>query len=216
LPVFAYRAITHHTSSVPGGIRTHGLHRDRVASTPDCSTRTFERGGQFRVPHSQCPGWDSNPHPLGFKPSRSAIVGAPGRQHLLLITLSKRKPWDSNPQATRSRLPVFKTGSSSGRMASVKLRGLESNQRTPGSEPGVTYQQRLPRTVLSAEFGARSEERICPHRPSWQFRAPRSPLRAAQGSGRRIRTSASWFKARRPALSRSPNAANDECLSPNV
>lgn len=30
----------------------------------------------------------------------------------------------------------------------AKLRGLESNQRPPGSEPGVTYQQQLPRKVL--------------------------------------------------------------------
>ena len=39
-----------------------------------------------------------------------------------------------------ARPPVFKTGSSSGRMTSVldKLRELESNQRPPGSEPGVT------------------------------------------------------------------------------
>ena len=35
--------------------------------------------------------------------------------------------------------PVFKTGSSSSRMTSVlRLRKLESNQRPPGSEPGVT------------------------------------------------------------------------------
>ena len=42
--------------------------------------------------------------------------------------LSERKPWDSNPQVA-VRPPVFKTGSSSGRMTSVhELRGLESNQ----------------------------------------------------------------------------------------
>ena len=43
--------------------------------------------------------------------------------------------------------PVFKTGSSSGRMTSVhsiKLRGLESNQRPPGSEPGVTTSSNYP------------------------------------------------------------------------
>jgi hypothetical protein len=44
--------------------------------------------------------------------------------------------------------PVFKTGSSSGRMTSVKLRELESNQRPPGSEPGVAYQQQPPRSVV--------------------------------------------------------------------
>ena len=55
----------------------------------------------------------------------------------------KRKPWDSNPQTARPS-PVFGTGSSSGRMASVKLRGLESNQRPPGSEPGVTTNSNYP------------------------------------------------------------------------
>ena len=45
--------------------------------------------------------------------------------------------------------PVFKTGSSSGRMTSVKLRGLESNQRPPGSEPGVATSSNHP-AVFSA------------------------------------------------------------------
>ena len=40
--------------------------------------------------------------------------------------------------------PVFETGSSSGRMTSVKFRGLESNQRPPGSEPGVTTSSNCP------------------------------------------------------------------------
>jgi hypothetical protein len=31
------------SASVPDGIRTHDLHRDRVASTPGCSTRTIHR-----------------------------------------------------------------------------------------------------------------------------------------------------------------------------
>ena len=47
--------------------------------------------------------------------------------------------------------PVFKTGSSSGRMTSVhsiKLRGLESNQRPPGSEPGVTTSSNYPGILL--------------------------------------------------------------------
>ena len=38
-------------------------------------------------------GWDSNPHSTGFKPGRSA-VGVPGP--------SRRKPWDSNPQAAQA------------------------------------------------------------------------------------------------------------------
>ena len=50
--------------------------------------------------------------------------------------------------------PVFKTGSSSGRMPSVvfhKLRGLESNQRPPGSEPGVTTSSNYPGSSLSRD-----------------------------------------------------------------
>ena len=75
--------------------------------------------------------------------------------------------------------PVFKTGSSSGRMTSVRVA-----QKAPGVgiEPTTSwfrarrhYQQQLPRNVFHAS------------------------------SGRRIRTSIAWFKARRPTVSRSPN-----------
>jgi hypothetical protein len=59
------------------------------------------------------------------------------------------------PTIRSGRTPVFETGPSSGRMTSLnlrirrsQLRGLESNQRPPGSEPGVTYQQQLPRSVF--------------------------------------------------------------------
>src|SRR6266576_1868861 len=62
---------------------------------------------------------------------------------------SQRKPRDSNPQAALVPPPVFETGSSSSRMTSViwdatKFRGLESNQRLPGSEPGVTTSSNCP------------------------------------------------------------------------
>ena len=79
--------------------------------------------------------------------------------------------------------PVFKTGSSSSRMTSVdlKLRGLESNQRPPGSEPGVTTSSNYP-------------GQCCPSRHA----------RRCKGSGRRIRTFIAWFKARQPTVSRSP------------
>jgi hypothetical protein len=41
--------------------------------------------------------------------------------------------------------PVFKTGSSSIRITSVcQFRELESNQRLPGSEPGVTTSSNCP------------------------------------------------------------------------
>ena len=45
--------------------------------------------------------------------------------------------------------PVFKTGSSSGRMTSVELRGLESNQRPPGSEPGVATSSNHPAVLFT-------------------------------------------------------------------
>ena len=43
---------------------------------------------------------------------------------------------------------VFKTASSSCRMTSVKLRELESNQRPPSSEPGVTTNSNYPASFL--------------------------------------------------------------------
>lgn len=79
--------------------------------------------------------------------------------------------------------PVFKTGSSSGRMASVvKLRGSESNQRPPGSEPGVTTSSNYPGSCFL----------------SGHHFVPMS-------SGRRNRTLVSWFKAKGLAISRSPS-----------
>ena len=53
--------------------------------------------------------------------------------------------------ATVQPAPVFETGSSSGRMTSVlnfQFRGLESNQRPPGSEPGVTTSSNCPGSHL--------------------------------------------------------------------
>ena len=86
--------------------------------------------------------------------------------------------------------PVFGTGSSSGRMPSVshKLRGLESNQRPPGSEPGVTTSSNYPGSSWNQRHVVCVAVRVC-------------------SSGRRNRTSVSWFKARRPAASRSPIVA---------
>ena len=69
---------------------------------------------------TQYPGWESNPQAPGFKPGRSA-VGVPGPTEAEAVGLEPT----SGPRPP----PVFKTGSSSGRMTSVfKLRGLESNQ----------------------------------------------------------------------------------------
>ena len=60
--------------------------------------------------------------------------------------------------------PVFKTGSSSGRMTSVaniaiKFRGLESNQRPPGSEPGVTTSSNYPGSFVSLDTTVASQVR---------------------------------------------------------
>ena len=64
------------------------------------------------------------------------------------MVVFQRKPRDSNSQVA-VRPPVFKTGSSSGRMTSdCKLRELESNQRPPGSEPGVTTNSNYPASFL--------------------------------------------------------------------
>jgi hypothetical protein len=67
------------------------------------------------------------------------------------------------PTIRAKRTPVFGTGPSSGRMTSVKrancplqLRGLESNQRPPGSEPGVTTSSNCPAVMShreSTKFG---------------------------------------------------------------
>lgn len=84
--------------------------------------------------------------------------------------------------------PVFKTGPSSGRLASVgdlsvsQFRGLESNQRPPGSEPGVTTSSNCP-----GSFPLSSRHFCDP-----------------PGSGRGIRTPTVRFKAGGPTVSRSP------------
>lgn len=64
---------------------------------------------------------------------------------------SRRKPWDSNPQAARAATcfqdrplirPVgFRRVVPSGR---IQFRGLESNQRPPRSERGVTTNGNCP------------------------------------------------------------------------
>ena len=64
----------------------------------------------------------------------------------------QRKPWDSNPQAARAatcfqdRLPgTARRVVAAGWLPLIyRLRGLESNQRPPGSEPGVTTSSNYP------------------------------------------------------------------------
>ena len=79
--------------------------------------------------------------PDGIEPPlpgcRPGVVAAGPRDHV-----------GSGSRGTRTHngvtAPVFETGSSSGRMTSEKFRGLESNQRPPGSEPGVATSSNHP------------------------------------------------------------------------
>jgi hypothetical protein len=86
------------------------------------------------APMTQYPGWESNPQAPGFKPGRSA-VGVPGPFEAEAVGLEPT----SDPRPP----PAFKTGPSTGRMAS-KFRGLDSNQRPPRSERGVTTSSNCP------------------------------------------------------------------------
>ena len=90
--------------------------------------------------------------------------------------------------------PVFKTGSSSGRMTSIELRGLESNQRPPGSEPGVTTSSNCPGSFMCLRHA--------------RNRRVRSKV---PGAG--IEPANSWFKARHHYQQRRPrNAAIQSAL----
>ena len=84
---------------------------------------------------------DLNPDQLGWNQSCCRYT----RDTHLIVSGSR----ETRTHKSRSRPPVFKTGSSSGRMASdCKLRELESNQRPPGSEPGVTTSSNYPASFL--------------------------------------------------------------------
>jgi hypothetical protein len=108
----------------------------------------------------------------------------------------QRKSRDLNPQ-THVASTVFKTASSSGRMTSVfKLRELESNQRPPGSEPGVTANSNYPAVfvkprqrwlieVRSFEFSVRELHPISElQRLASRLRAGESALRESNPPGR--------------------------------
>ena len=85
---------------------------------------------------------DLNPDQLGWNQSCCRYT----RDTHLIVSGSR----ETRTHKSRSRPPVFKTGSSSGRMTSVcKLRGLESNQRPPGSEPGVTTNSNYPASFVN-------------------------------------------------------------------
>ena len=95
------------------------------------------------------------------------------------IVVYQRKPRDSNSQVA-VRPPVFKTGSSSGRMTSVlfKLRELESNQRPPGSEPDVTTISNYPAMFVVLKHSVRESHPTCElQRLTPRLRAGESALR---------------------------------------
>ena len=88
----------------------------------------------------QYPGWDSNPQAPGFKPGRSA-VGVPGPFEAEAVGLEPTSGYDAatcfqdrpliRPDGFREDLqPEFQ--------------GLESNQRPPRSERGVTTTSNCP------------------------------------------------------------------------
>ena len=92
-----------------------------------CTHRRSAQGGSRTHKH---PGLSQAAQP----------VGVPGRVAAEAVGLEPT----SGPRPP----PVFKTGPSSGRMASVRLepefRGLDSNQRPPRSERGVTTDSNCP------------------------------------------------------------------------
>jgi hypothetical protein len=90
-------------------------------------------------------GRDLNPGPTtqgGIRTHRRPGLSRAARP-LAYLGDSERKPWDSNPRAAPRPPPAFKTGPSSGRMAS-KFRGLDSNPRPPRSGRGVTTVSNCP------------------------------------------------------------------------
>jgi hypothetical protein len=117
-----------------GGSRTLSISRSKREWSAHClpSRKRPESRGHY-------PGWESNPQAPGFKPGRSA-VGVPGRLAAEAVGLEPT----SGPRPP----PAFKTGPSSGRMASIRFepefRGLDSNQRPPRSGRGVTTVSNCP------------------------------------------------------------------------
>lgn len=61
-----------------------------------------------------------------------------------MFVVSERKPWDSNPQAPSRSPPVFETGSSSGRMTSVRCHTISSGGWNRTNELLIQSQASLP------------------------------------------------------------------------
>ncbi len=129
------------------------------------------------------------------------------------------------PTIRAKRTPVFETGPSSGRMTSfqftftfTKLRGLESNQRPPSSELGVTTSSNCPAKENSIPPSAL----ILANRSAAFVALPAATAPAVlsrvsqSSSGRRIRTFIACFKGRKPTVSRSPSIALDSTSTQKV
>ena len=113
---------------------------------------------------------------------------------------SQRKPWDSNPQTAKPS-PVFKTGSSTIRMASRKVPGVGIEPTNSWFRARRHYQQQLPRivlfetrVVLQSKFG---EEGVEPpssgSRPeSLPLADPRSRSRVPCGNRTRLASLEDW------------------------
>jgi hypothetical protein len=89
---------------------------------------------------NQYPGWESNPQAPGFKPGRSA-VGVPGPSEAEAVGL---EPTSGDYAATcfQDRPLIRPDGFREG--LNQEFRGLESNQRPPRSERGVTTSSNCP------------------------------------------------------------------------
>ena len=127
LPI-AYRAMIADRSQCPrqeSNLQTFGFKPNRSAvgvpgrSSPGRTRTTVGLGvGRMSLPLDH--GTDVSSSGLTGNRTRISRLAEPVSSCWTMSPLqSKRKPWDSNPQAAQVPPPVFKTGSSSGRMTSV-------------------------------------------------------------------------------------------------
>ena len=128
---------------------------------------------------------DLNPDQLGWNQSCYHYT----RDTYLTISGSR----ETRTHKSRSRPPVFKTGSSSSRMASVcKLRELESNQRPPGS--AETFYRPRPSFLAHREAASVAlPTATIPHRSCSMALTRLHGSRRAAGAG--VEPADPWFKA---------------------
>lgn len=127
-------------SSAPGGIRTRDLHLDRVASTPDCSTRACavlsshaRAPGGSRTHSSTLARWQASRYITGA----CAVPKAPGRSRTCAAVLPRRQA----AVTSQGRNPVSPPGiepglqPSEGRVRSGTPRGRR--EHLAGIEPAT-------------------------------------------------------------------------------